>query len=848
MPNRIIFLFVNLLLPTLGLAQYENFWAFGGNAGINFNSSPPEAVRTSLNTREGCASVCSKEGQLLFYTDGTFVWNKDHRVMPNGNDLPGTAVNITSSTSQGTLIVPHPGNSQQYYIFSLGDINTTADSGRLYYSLIDMSLNDGLGDVVDTSKGVLLTKDLTEHLFALPGFDCNIWLITCSRAGNQFKVYNIGLQGIDTQATVSAGIQGIGQYHGVIGYIDVSPDGRKLAIAQGNLVLYDFNRRSGQVNHPVILSANAATYAYGVCFSPDNTKLYATMEHIVHQFDLTTNDSTLIQQSMTRLSSASDHADGMKRGPDGKIYCSGFGNSALQVIQQPNRPGLSCQYEEKGFTLFRGTLASFGLPNTIAVLPSYYNTFTDTVYCLDSFLLKAKVASGQNYTWQDGYSSPERYIKKTGTYWLRYLAADSICGEYVDTFHITMPEPKGIYSTTRIAGMCAADTATMQPVYTRGKNYIWEDGSTKKNRIMNRSGIFWIRYQSDTACAFYVDTFVLSFPEKDYTVAFSVDSFACQQQLLSINNTSDPRYQNFHWSLGDGSFSTLYQPQHIYPKPGSYKIELRGDINDKCSDTYSRIVVVDSLIPVRFQVDRDQICVGESIVLTHQLHSPAVDHLIWHWGDGRSSGGLSSHSIHSAYDKPGLMPITLSVYFRSCPADSFSIPIQVFPLPLVELYSESGLCLKDAPLLLKNKASNPVTTYHYLWNTGATEDHILVREAGQYSLTLSAAPLGCRATGTIEISKDCRIDIPNAFTPNGDGINDYFFPKSMLAAGIQTFKMEIFNRWGQRLFTSSNIFGSGWNGRFNGQEQEHGVYIYIIEIRMANNNPEYYRGNVQLIR
>src|SRR5690606_9996975 len=104
------------------------------------------------------------------------------------------------------------------------------------------------------------------------------------------------------------------------------------------------------------------------------------------------------------------------------------------------------------------------------------------------------------------------------------------------------------------------------------------------------------------------------------------------------------------------------------------------------------------------------------------------------------------------------------------------------------------------------------------------------------------------STETIEISKDCYIDIPNAFTPNGDGHNDYFFPRQLLSENVSQFRMQVFNRWGQLIFESDRPDGRGWDGRFNGKAQPTGVYLYRIDVTFSNGSKENYQGNMTLIR
>jgi gliding motility-associated-like protein len=172
----------------------------------------------------------------------------------------------------------------------------------------------------------------------------------------------------------------------------------------------------------------------------------------------------------------------------------------------------------------------------------------------------------------------------------------------------------------------------------------------------------------------------------------------------------------------------------------------------------------------------------------------------------------------------------------------------VYPLPKVYLGPDTGLCLAGAPILLRNQFPTTFTAIKNQWNTGDTTAVIKIVHPGTYSLTVSSGPLGCNTTESVVVHKDCYIDIPNAFTPNGDGENDYFFPRQLLSRKLTRFKMQILNRWGQLIFETNRTDGQGWDGRFNSQLQPQGVYLYLIDLTIDNHREEKYSGNVTLIR
>src|SRR5690606_5248222 len=118
---------------------------------------------------------------------------------------------------------------------------------------------------------------------------------------------------------------------------------------------------------------------------------------------------------------------------------------------------------------------------------------------------------------------------------------------------------------------------------------------------------------------------------------------------------------------------------------------------------------------------------------------------------------------------------------RACPDTSVTDSVWVYPYPEVDLGSDSSICLNGQPVYLKNLRAAPDATYHQVWSTGDTTEVLKVVHTGVYTLSVTIDPLGCTTTETIEISKDCYIDIPNVFTPNGDGSNDYFLPRQSLS-------------------------------------------------------------------
>lgn len=147
-----------LLLLASGFAYGQgenNMWCFALGKGLDFNGGPPVFFTNNMNTLEGCASVCDASGNLLFYASPNRVWDRNNNVMPNGNGLLGN-----TSTTQGAAIIQSFSNPNQYYLFTLMAFSDS--SKTLHYSVVDMSLNGGYGDVIPGQKNILLDSDVSE--------------------------------------------------------------------------------------------------------------------------------------------------------------------------------------------------------------------------------------------------------------------------------------------------------------------------------------------------------------------------------------------------------------------------------------------------------------------------------------------------------------------------------------------------------------------------------------------------------------------------------------------------------------------------------------------------------------
>ena len=364
------------LITFLFLFQYTNaqkeasIWYFGFNAGLDFNSGVPVALNDGeLYTYEGCATISDFNGNLLFYTDGIKVWNRNHQIMPNGTGLYGNP-----SSSHSGIIIPKPNDPNIYYLFTA---DAQAGPRGINYSEINMTLDGGLGDV--TSKNIPLIAPGTEKLTAVMHANKrDIWVITHGWRNDQFHSYLVTPTGVDTTpATSYAGIDlavATG-YFEAIGTIKVSPNGKRLAICHDNVgaEVLDFDDATGMVSNPIFLSSEKKVY--GVEFSPSSEILYLSIyQRGIYQIDL--NAANVSASALELMGNMPWGA--LQQGIDGKIYITYFFAKQLGVIHNPDILGLGSNYEHDAIDLGTGE-GILGLPPFVQSF--FLVNFTATNLC-----------------------------------------------------------------------------------------------------------------------------------------------------------------------------------------------------------------------------------------------------------------------------------------------------------------------------------------------------------------------------------------------------------------------------------------------------------------------------------
>lgn len=367
--KKILTPFFILGIVSASMAQKEtDKWFFGSAAALDFTSGTPVVISSPMYTSEGTSAISDATGKLRFFTNGVDVYDSTKTIMPNGTGLMGDI-----STTQSALIVPNPASATQYYIFTAG-----ADgAGDFRYSIVDMTLNAGLGDVMIANKNILLTDSVTEKIAAVRDGANGIWIVTHKWGTNQFYSYHLTTSGLMPPVITGVGtIHNTSVIQNTYGQLKFNNCGTRLACAVGYqdiVELFDFNLTTGTVSNPMTI--NMSDNVYGVEFSPSGNYLYVTSYFSsckLAQFDISLATLPLILASKVPLS-ATDDLYGLQLGPDGKIYLSrSFGTPFLGVINNPEVSGFGCNYVENGLNLDPTGLTG---ANGALSLPSFMQTY-----------------------------------------------------------------------------------------------------------------------------------------------------------------------------------------------------------------------------------------------------------------------------------------------------------------------------------------------------------------------------------------------------------------------------------------------------------------------------------------
>lgn len=358
-------------------------WHFGNNISLNFSLDKVSIDASAIYTEEGSCSISDNSGKLLFYTNGTKLYNFNNEIIENGDSLLGH-----QSSTQSALAIKQPNSTSLYYLFTVTNIGRKIGFN---YSVIDMNENNGLGKVV--KKNILLDTSVTERLAATLHFNQKDYWISVRRfRSNEIASYLLSENGINPPVISKVGkeITNFSSFQ-TIGQMKFSPNGNKIAIATfgSNFVeIFDFDKTNGKISNNsnenrIIIENSEFKGPYGLEFSPNSNYLYITYQinnSKIVQFNISTMDSNFINSNYKIIGTQVDnyYFGSLQLTPNYKILVTNNEEKSVGIINFPNKFADVSNYIPK-YLEFENGICKLGLPNFEA---NIFANYTDSEFSL----------------------------------------------------------------------------------------------------------------------------------------------------------------------------------------------------------------------------------------------------------------------------------------------------------------------------------------------------------------------------------------------------------------------------------------------------------------------------------
>lgn len=513
-----------------------DLWYFGQNAGIDFTNdiASPALDNWVLNALQGSANICDSTGNLLLMTDGMRVWDRMQQQMPNGANLHGDG-----GVTMPAIIIPKPGDESIYYIFTVDRPQLYPADTNVYglrYSEVNLTLNNGLGDVTSKKNRPLVPEVSEKVTSVLHANGVDYWVVTHRWDSDQFISIRVTSDGVDTTGFVTSNVgtshTGPISTNNSIGQMKISPDGSRLALAVNGKKMFEvfnFDNLTGRVTNPI---SSPSTYsgAYGVEFSPDAQFLYTSTAFVggspdsvsrLYQFDLNFGNSTFNNGVELAFNNTAEYFCGLQLATDGRIYVarSPFGFDALGVIYNPRRPGTECNFNyldgsTTGFNL-GGKRSKYGFP---IYMQSFFDVphFDAEMICFsDTTLFKlTNPANVQSVLWNFGDGNTSSSLEPVHIFGAagNYQVTVTENGAYTYTEQVTINElPMPQIPDTAYMYRGASILLNAGEGFQSYEWYSDENGITGQNSSVikvSEPGTYWVTVQNERCC-FNTDSVVV---------------------------------------------------------------------------------------------------------------------------------------------------------------------------------------------------------------------------------------------------------------------------------------------------------------------------------------------------
>ncbi|MBV1888159.1 MAG: T9SS type B sorting domain-containing protein [Urechidicola sp.] len=808
MKRKLLVILIILICASTVAQKQTAFWYFGNFGGLDFNSGNPIALTDGqLNTNEGCAAISNFNGELLMYTDGVTVWNKNHEIMQNGAGLNG---NFSSTNS--AIIIPKPDNVGIYYIFTVDDLG---GANGLQYSEVDMTLDSNLGGVT-TNKNVLLHTPTTEKITAVKHQnDVDWWVLAHKWNSREFTAYLVTSSGVGSPIISDIGTYITGATFNTVGAMKFSPDGRKIAIANSydyrQVQLFDFNNLTGDLTNPVTLTGfNGVTgNVYGVEFSLDSRLLYASdFGGSIYQYNVDLATSTEIINSRIEIASSVAGLGALQIAPNGKIYVALENQTHLGVINNPNLIGTGSDFINVGISL-NDRRSKLGLPPFI-----------------------------QSYFWKE-------------------ITSDNLCFGENSQFNIVNPEVSQIWDFDDPASGIINNTSTLPNpthTFTAPGNYTVQVESTN---FLGESAITIINVDiSETPTATIPTDLILCDDAIDGDAQNGIiQSFILSDKDSEIMGALDTNlFTVFYYE--DVNFTQLISKFEPYENTSAYSQLIYAKVfnlnNDTCFDAVEFNLVVNE-VPIFDLADGKIVC-SNNLPDQMSVENPlGIYDYEWTLDDGTVLSTTETIEFLTVDFIPSDgLTITLTA---TDPLNNCTTVVPVF----IEKFEIATITLND--IVVVDLTDNNTISFNPQDPNIDVNDYVFALDDGlggigpyQSEPVFENVAPGIRTVYIKDIygCDSIEIQVPvigfrKFFTPNNDGYNDTWHILGVSENFYTASIIHIYDRFG-KIVANIPPQSEGWDGYYNNKKLPETDYWFTVQLIDGEGNIRNHKGHFSLIR
>lgn len=511
-----------------------------------------------------------------------------------------------------------------------------------------------------------------------------------------------------------------------------------------------------------------------------------------------------------------------------------------------------------------GCTDQFTAPVAVYTMPRV--DFSADTVCVGrptSFTNLTQDAVPVSYVWLfgDGNASfaqnPTYIYQAPGTYWVTLLATNANgCDTFITKPVVVAPIPQANFTAdTACVGRATVFTDATQGLVDK---WIWEWGDGQRDTVQTPTA-----QHLYPAPGVYVVSMTALFGGCSNTITKGIrvvdsvraqillsDTLICPGEAITALDASTGGAQWWVWDLGNGQTLTSQHATNVpYPTPGLYSIQLVAG-NGYCVDTARATLYVIGQPQALFSLQ--DACVGMPLVLQNTSF-PSDLPVQWFWDFGN---GDTSHSATPSYSysRPGTYTVTLILHNGRC-GDTLRQQVNIWPNPVATIQVRDSLTRILKEIYFADLTPGTIVQREWNLGDGATstrqEFSYMYADTGTYLVRLIVVDeKGCRDTAyqRVVVYGEFSLYVPTAFSPNGDGVNDVFYPGGVWF-DVYDFLFQIYNRWGQLIWETRER-GHAWDGRDmrTGEPVPEDAYVFRVRGRDFKGKHHEYVGTVTVLK